>query len=129
MDLVSVKQCFYVKNDVLKRFNVDLGNRSLDYELCYAGSTSGDIVSILMKNSVVQAISDVPHAVFLTSGVVYVTCVCVVGMGWGWARISNSRYLEFEHDFLLLHFFEIPSKSPPHFERRVLGCIDADVCK
>jgi WD40 repeat protein len=32
---------------------------SLDYELAYAGSTSGDIVSILMKNSVVQAISDV----------------------------------------------------------------------
>ena len=111
MDLVSVKQCFYVKNDVLKLFNVDLGNRSLDYELCYAGSTSGDIVSILMKNSVVQAISDVPHAVFLTSGVVYVTCVCVCG-GCG---VGLGSHFKFQVFGICTRFFTSPN-LPIFFE-------------
>ena len=47
-----------------------------------------------------------------------------------WACISNSRYLEFELDFLPSDpNLQIPSKSPPNFERLVLGYIEAEFCK
>ena len=58
----KVEHCVPIRLSDASSFSCDPGLRSLDYELCYAGSTSGDIVSILMKNSVVQAISDVSHA-------------------------------------------------------------------
>jgi len=57
---------------------------SQDYELCYAGTTTGDVVTVLMKNSVVQSMVDVCAAGVHTISVLHereATLVCGGGDG------------------------------------------------
>jgi WD40 repeat protein len=65
---------------------------SMDYEFCYAGTTSGDVVSVLMKNSVVQSMVDVCAGGVHTISVLWEresTLVC--GGGDGTVTILSSH--------------------------------------
>jgi WD40 repeat protein len=65
---------------------------SQDYELCYAGTTSGDVITVLMKNSVVQSMVDVAAGGVHTISVMWErepTLVC--GGGDGTVTILSSH--------------------------------------